>query len=337
MKVSFYILAYNHQEFIEDAVNAALKQTYQSLEIIVSDDHSTDNTWQIIQECLGNYSGPHKIVARRNSQNVGISRHINEVFRHCNGDWIVASAGDDMSVPDRVSRIMEAVAKDPKIKLVQSWLEEVDHAGVPLKVNMLASDCALGQVRKYGLEERIQGVSYHPHGAAMAYSRDIIDSFDPLPNGVIFEDNIVNLRAELLGSAAVLAQPLVKHRNHAGQITRTAGAANESKVRERIRLRLESDILSSQQNLADIAAVSNKLPPQQLRGIAQCYRKRHSYFINKGKALLYVWPIRLVYLFYLFLYPNIAPLSSGDLRRSMIPGPLYRLLKRRRSCGASQQ
>ncbi|MCK9506405.1 MAG: glycosyltransferase [Porticoccaceae bacterium] len=330
-KVSFYILAYNHQSMIRQAIEGALSQTYQPLEIIVSDDCSDDDTWQVIQQTLREHRGSHSILARRNERNMGISQHINEVWHYCSGDWIVASAGDDISLPERVESIMQVASANKAVKLVQSWVQEIDAEGHPLDVNGLGCDCAPGALRLYGLEDRIRGATYHPHGAAMAYSRDLVDRFSPLPEGVIFEDNIVNLRAELLGSAAVLARPLVKHRNHPGQVTRIAGIANEKKARQRIKLRLTSDIISSQQCLTDISASSENLPSNQYNDIANCYRRRLAYFSKKRKALIFIWPLRLIYLIHILAMKRVAPLSTDDFIYSLVPRPLHGLMQRLRS------
>jgi len=330
LKVSFYILAYNHQSMIEEAIQGALSQTYQPLEIIVSDDCSDDNTWQIIQQTLADYTGPHRILARRNERNLGISEHVNEVWKHCNGDWIVASAGDDISKPDRVARIMDIVGTRQDIKLVQSWIDEVDANGQLIEVNHLGSHHHPGVLTVYGLHDRIRGASYAPHGAAMAYSRDVVERFPPLPPGVIFEDNIVNLRAELLGSAAVVALPLVKHRNHAGQITQSTRGQTPIRQHERLRARLESDIRSTLQNVSDIEFLSERIPDETRHEAQAFFSRRLKYFRGKHHALVSAWPGRLKYLPATIVKRDVAPLTRDDLMRSLLPDSLYRWIKIRR-------
>lgn len=327
-KVSFYILAYNHQTMIREAIDGALNQTYQPLEIIISDDCSKDNTWQVIQDAVSDYQGPHSIVARRNERNLGISQHINEVWKHCQGDWIVASAGDDISKPDRVERIMEAVVARPEIKLVQSWIDEVDAEGNWIEVNRLGCDCNPGELKIYGLKERIAGTSYHAHGAAMAYSREVVDRFSPLPQGMIFEDNVVNLRAELLGSAAILALPLVKHRNHEGQITQSTMGQPPTRQMERLRARLESDIRSTEQNLRDVELLGSRIPQQIKEQMLLSLDRRLRYFHDKRNCILLPWPSRLRYLPAAIINRNVAPLSLDDLFHSLLPTVIYRWIKR---------
>ena len=83
MLVTFYILTYNHVDIISDAINAALAQTYSPLQIIVSDDCSTDATWEVIKNTVSLYTGPHKVEIRRNAVNLGISAHINALWKEC--------------------------------------------------------------------------------------------------------------------------------------------------------------------------------------------------------------------------------------------------------------
>src|SRR5215210_7890630 len=97
--VTFMIFAYNQEQFIREAVRGALAQTYAPLELIFSDDCSHDRTFEIIEEEVANYDGPHKIVLNRNKENLGTGGHVNRVMELAKGELIVAAAGDDISLP----------------------------------------------------------------------------------------------------------------------------------------------------------------------------------------------------------------------------------------------
>ena len=60
--VSICLFAYNQEKYIRAAVESCLSQTYSSCEIILSDDASTDKTFELMQECVREYNGPHKII-----------------------------------------------------------------------------------------------------------------------------------------------------------------------------------------------------------------------------------------------------------------------------------
>lgn len=264
MLVSFYVISYNQSEFIERTMGAALSQDYSPLEIIVSDDCSTDDTWKKIQQIARAYSGSHKLVVRQNQKNLGVSAHINEIWRECHGDWIVASAGDDTSHPQRVSRIVNVVKQNPEIKLVQSWLNEVDDKGHLLYVNSLGDSFQRTneEIKKRNILNRLNGESLIYHGAAMAYSRDLVNSFPPLPHGVIHEDKILDIRAELIGDVAWIGEPLVDHCNHSGQVTDyTSRNILVDVAWLRSKGQLWSDIVTNEQNIIDLKQTKSPLNP----------------------------------------------------------------------------
>jgi glycosyltransferase involved in cell wall biosynthesis len=77
-KVTVALISYNQENFIRAAAESCLSQDYRgSLEIIFSDDFSTDATFDIMTSIADSYRGPHKVVLRRNSKNVGIGMHYN--------------------------------------------------------------------------------------------------------------------------------------------------------------------------------------------------------------------------------------------------------------------
>ena len=99
--VTFALFAYNQEEYIRDAIQGALSQTYSPLQIILSDDNSSDNTFTIMQEIASQYKGPHQITLNRNQSNQGIGGHINKLMLLTKGEFIVIAAGDDISMPER--------------------------------------------------------------------------------------------------------------------------------------------------------------------------------------------------------------------------------------------
>lgn len=100
--VSFVLLTYNQQEFVQEAVRSALLQTYQPLEIVISDDASTDRTFENARAVIDEYKGPHSVIGCVNSRNMGTNAHLNVAVRKAKGEFIVVAAGDDVSLPGRV-------------------------------------------------------------------------------------------------------------------------------------------------------------------------------------------------------------------------------------------
>lgn len=230
---------------------------------------------------------------------------------------------------------MEIVTQRPRVKLVQSFLNEVDEEGSFVYLNRLGSDLERADISTFGLSERLGGTSYAPHGAAMAYCRELIDFFPRMPPEVIFEDNIVNLRAELLGDAVLISEPLVNHTNHDGQITRVscgASPADREKSRQR---RLVSDVASTRQNIEDIrlAFECDKISQSVARPLIELFCERYAYFRLRLKMLTDCWPRSLFSLTLMLVRygANKHSLFSRDeFLKAFLPYTLYRILKMNR-------
>ena len=110
-QVTFVLFAYNQDQFIHEAVSSALMQDYELLTIIISDDCSDDKTFEIIKSTVNSYVGPHKVILNRNEINLGrhgFCAHVNKVFELVEDDLIIIAAGDDISLPERTSVLVNA-------------------------------------------------------------------------------------------------------------------------------------------------------------------------------------------------------------------------------------
>jgi len=129
--VTFALFAYNQEKFIREAVEGAFAQTYEPLEIILSDDCSTDRTFEIMQEMAAAYRGPHRVRAVQTPQNLGVVQHVLLRGREAAGDIVVLAAGDDISLPERVARHVPCYA-DPKVWAVSTGFQLIDEYGQPV-------------------------------------------------------------------------------------------------------------------------------------------------------------------------------------------------------------
>jgi len=208
--ITFVIFAYNQGRFIREAVNAALSQTYSPLEIILSDDCSVDKTFEIMTEIAEHYTGPHKIMLNRNETNLGIGAHVNRIMELACGELIVAAAGDDISVPDRVRRIYDAY-------------RESGGAAKSIFSNNMVIDTSGG---KHGafyaqppdpacfLPEMIIQNDHVLDGCSHAWSKEVFDLFGPLHTPLTCEDKAIPFRSSLIGEIRYVHEELTMHRRH---------------------------------------------------------------------------------------------------------------------------
>lgn len=127
MKAAFVIHVRDKAEFIGLAVNSVLAQSQVPLEILLSDQGSTDGTLQIMQELAGKYDGPNTVrvlecpwVNYRG--HVGMNEHVNWIHNQTDADVMIMMSGDDVTHPDRAKRTVRAYLDyAPDMVLTGCW------------------------------------------------------------------------------------------------------------------------------------------------------------------------------------------------------------------------
>lgn len=95
--VSILIITYNSSKYVEETLYSAINQTYKNIEIIVSDDCSTDNTVEICKKFfLKNSFDIKKVKIISTPKNSGIPANCNNALKEAKGEWIKIIAGDDI-------------------------------------------------------------------------------------------------------------------------------------------------------------------------------------------------------------------------------------------------
>ena len=99
--VSIMIITYNQKEYARETVLSAVNQDYQPLEVVVSDDGSTDGTAEILDDLAQKYPNCLKVISRKG--NLGITGNSNRGLKACKGDLIAFQGGDDVLLPGKIS------------------------------------------------------------------------------------------------------------------------------------------------------------------------------------------------------------------------------------------
>lgn len=212
MRLSFVVMAYNQETMVRDAVAAAFAQDHNDLEFVLTDDCSTDGTFAVMQQMAAAYTGPHRIVLNRNEPNLGLIGHVNRLFSLATSDYIIYSAGDDMSEPHRARAIAEVIAREQPY-LIHSNVTDLDGFGVPLDKQRERTRHDVLEAKS--LPELARAVS-HALGATCAWHRDIFDRFGPISEAGLYEDQVFLFRARLLGKVSYIDERLVRYRRGIG-------------------------------------------------------------------------------------------------------------------------
>lgn len=208
--ITFALFSYNQEKFIRAAVEGAFSQTYEPLEIILSDDCSTDRTFEIMQSMAQEYDGPHKIIINRNAQNQGLVSHLNKVvIELSHGEIIVIAAGDDVSLPDRVN-VLYKLWDDNNRKFCTMYSAgySINFEGKDLGIFRPTN--IISDIVKYIDDELFV------FGATSAWHKSVFEIFGEIDKGVILEDAVIGFRGLLLGGIGYTDVPLVEYRHGVG-------------------------------------------------------------------------------------------------------------------------
>ena len=210
--VTFALFAYNQEQYIHEAVQGALTQTYQPLEIILSDDCSTDKTFSIMQELVEQYRGPHSVRVNRTASNIGAFRHVLQVVALSRRKYVVMAAGDDVSLPERVTVCTDALVRTRAAAMCSGWhviSEDGSFIDRDISPNSLKLTLDAIMTRDDGLGPKsIQG-------ATSCYESSFLRLAHYPEFRVDGEDDIFSFAANLRGDNVIyLSDPLVLYRRH---------------------------------------------------------------------------------------------------------------------------
>jgi len=210
LRCSLIILAYNQQEYIYEGVKAALAQSGEPIEIIISDDASSDNTFTIIKQAIAGYSGPNKIIVNHNTKNMGIIAHTNKIVKIAKGEIIVPSYGDDISLPNRTKRILEEFDKHNPL-LIHSHAIPINKKGEQVK-SKYNKAIFFKTVNPLDISTSLS----HYLGASGAWHRKLFDKYGPIKSELVYDDHILGFRAALEKRVHFINAPLLYYREGVG-------------------------------------------------------------------------------------------------------------------------
>ncbi|WP_222105473.1 glycosyltransferase family 2 protein [Denitromonas ohlonensis] len=113
--MSICIPSYNGEQSIRSLIDHLLASKREDLEVVISDDNSSDDTWQIVSRRA--VEDP-RLRVERNAQNVGMDRNFARTVQLAKGDYVWLCGQDDMIEPEGIERVMAALDSDPGIDFV---------------------------------------------------------------------------------------------------------------------------------------------------------------------------------------------------------------------------
>jgi len=137
-RFSIVMPTYNHGRWIETALRSIFDQGVDSLEVIVMDSVSTDDTPEILERFRNR-------ITWRREKDKGQADAINRGFRLARGEIVAWLNSDDTYLPGAFSRVEAAFAADPSLDFVYGDALEIDEQGGILTPNLFTEECSRGR------------------------------------------------------------------------------------------------------------------------------------------------------------------------------------------------
>lgn len=206
--VSVCISTYNHEEFIEEALNSVLEQECNfEYEIILSNDQSTDNTHNVITRFIENHPEGSRIHYFNQPKNLGINNNLIFTLEHARGKYISLLEGDDYWVDSgKLQKQFDFLENNKDFSICTGALKSF----IPGKGLVL---------RKY--EGNVEGVTYEvnnisivrPNYLNMFFRKDIID-INMLKTFKYSGDNVIFIMCLAKGKGYFINQIFGYRRTH---------------------------------------------------------------------------------------------------------------------------
>ena len=118
---------FNCASYLQDALDSLYAQTFQDFEIILCDDGSSDNTYEIAE---ANLIVHNNIVLLKNDRNYGLNETLNRCLKVAQGEYIARMDGDDISLPTRFQTEVDFLDTHPEYAFVTTPMVYFDENGV---------------------------------------------------------------------------------------------------------------------------------------------------------------------------------------------------------------
>ncbi len=206
--VSIGIPVYNGERFVRQALDSLLAQDYRNVELIISDNASTDRTAEICQEYLTTDS---RIRYYRNDNNLGAVANFNRVFELSRGKYFMWAAHDDVWDATHVRKCVAALEHNPSAVLCCSSLRFIDEDG--RLIEMKYDNYDNPEMLNLGLRERVRVLASR-HGWYGIYGVIRADALrrTSLARPVYGTDVILSMELCLLGPFAKVPEVLFYYR-----------------------------------------------------------------------------------------------------------------------------
>lgn len=220
--VTIGVPVYNGERYLEQALETLLAQSYGNLEIIISDNASTDRTGEICQRYAARDS---RIRHHRNDENLGHTVNMNQIVHMAHGEYYRQHHHDDLLEPGCIKACVQALEVASEAVLAHTHTKTIDETGTVIFGNEPV-DYVLDDPRPHvRFEKYMRQIFPHPPKHALLnisfalIRRELLASTN-LEGAYPHADRMMYGGLSLYGRFAIVPEPLFLRRDHSDRATR---------------------------------------------------------------------------------------------------------------------
>lgn len=210
-KVDILLATYNGEKYLKEQIESLLDQTYTNIQIIISDDCSTDGT----RDILKSYENNEKIKVYYQENNLGYVKNFEFLLKKVESDLYMLCDQDDFWKKEKVEKTVDKLQKE-NLDLVFGDLEVVDE-----NLNLLYPSYnkymhLAHKIDKYYKDYKLQYLYNCMTGCTMMSKKKFLDKILPLPTNskYMIHDYWIGLIVSLNGKVGYLDKPYILYRQH---------------------------------------------------------------------------------------------------------------------------
>lgn len=210
--VSVLIYNYNYGQFLRECFDSVLDQSYPNIEILFSDNASTDNSWEIANEY--NKKFPGKFFLAQNRENYGTDANLLNCWINRRGRYHINLCSDDTLKPKCVEKAVAMFLKYPEVGFVLFHRDIMDTSGrLSQEPPFYSLDCIIyppAQCQTYMM------AAVNPSNSQVMYRSELVKNVHVNigPAAKYYTARIVDFRIALSHPVGYIKQPLLNHRIH---------------------------------------------------------------------------------------------------------------------------
>jgi len=208
--ISIAMSSYNGERFIKEQIDSILNQSYSNLELIITDDGSSDKTIEFIKNYQKNDK---RVKLYQNEVNLGFVQNFGKAISLCKGDYIALADQDDIWKKDKLKTFIEKIGENV---LIYSDADLVDEHAVSMGKELIRPDRELvsgANNRAFLLENCVSGNT-------LMFKKELLQYILPIPEGASFHDRWIVFVATTYGSITFTEEPMTFYRRYSEQITK---------------------------------------------------------------------------------------------------------------------